>query len=520
MTGHRRALIVASDSYEYPALTQVRSPAVDAVALTKVLGDPAIGGFEVENAYNEASYVLQARIEDFFTSARPEDLLLLHFSCHGLKSESGELFLAAVNTRPDRLASTAIAADFLQRLMRNSRSRAIILLLDCCYGGAFPLGVTVRAGTDAAVLENFPVRHLGAGRGRAVITASSSTEYALEGGRLVEPYEPRPSLFTGAVVEGLATGRADRDQDGLISLDDLYNYVFDQVQEMNPHQTPGRSTDLRGEIYIARNPYYRRQPEHPFAQLQSALQDPNVFARLGAVAELHAQLRRTNETEARSAYETLLRVAEKDIALVAQAAREALKNASAYASVPAETEPAGLAAPSAEVESAPQYRPPPTWVRAVARILDWVLFASLYLSVDSVPELWHRPLLEVQTSALARVALMGSGALIVLTQVAQLAAFSGTAGMLLTGLRLAPDQVDAKLSWRQCLTRFAVQALCWVVLGIGWIFLSLSSRFDPSGTQRGLHDRIAHTRLEWRKGRRATSPDENHGLLRATTPPA
>jgi uncharacterized caspase-like protein len=110
-----------------------------------VLGDPQIGEFDVRVVHNETAHVIQAQIEDLFSDARPEDILLLHFSCHGLKSESGELFFAARNTRPNRLASTAVPADFVQRCMRTSWSRSIVLFLDCCYGGAFGQGVTVRA---------------------------------------------------------------------------------------------------------------------------------------------------------------------------------------------------------------------------------------------------------------------------------------------------------------------------------------------------------------------------------------
>ena len=36
------------------------------------------------------------RIEELFSESRSDDLLLLHFSGHGLKSESGELFFAAI----------------------------------------------------------------------------------------------------------------------------------------------------------------------------------------------------------------------------------------------------------------------------------------------------------------------------------------------------------------------------------------------------------------------------------------
>jgi uncharacterized caspase-like protein len=47
-------------------------------------------------------------------------------------------------------------------------------------------------------------------------------------------------VFTSALVEGLATGDADRDQDGLIALDELYDYVYDKVRAATPHQTPGK----------------------------------------------------------------------------------------------------------------------------------------------------------------------------------------------------------------------------------------------------------------------------------------
>src|SRR5262245_24308121 len=144
MAGQRKALIVANDDYEHDGLRRLLAPAADAEALSRVLGDPYIGGFDVRVVHNELAHTVQGHIEDMLSESRPDDVLLLHFSCHGLKSESGELFFAARNTRPNRLGSTAISADFVQRCMRASRSRSIVLLLDCCYGGAFSQGVTVR----------------------------------------------------------------------------------------------------------------------------------------------------------------------------------------------------------------------------------------------------------------------------------------------------------------------------------------------------------------------------------------
>jgi len=169
VSAQRKALIVANDEYENEGLKHLLTPAADAEALGNVLRDPDIGNFDVQVASNQPSYVIEAQIEDFLSESHPEDVLLLHFSCHGLKSESGELFFAARNTKPNRLGSTAISADFVQRCMRASRSRSIVLLLDCCYGGAFSQGVRVRAGENINVLDAFPGGRLGGGRGRAVI---------------------------------------------------------------------------------------------------------------------------------------------------------------------------------------------------------------------------------------------------------------------------------------------------------------------------------------------------------------
>ncbi len=146
------------------------------------------------------------------------------------------------NTRPNRLGSTAVPADFVQRCMRASRSRSIVLLLDCCYGGAFSQGVAVRAAGDVNVLDSFPGGRLGGGRGRAVITASSAMEYAFEGDQLADDRARAPSVFTAALVEGLATGDADRDEDGWVSLNELYDYVFDRVRDAQPppDAEPGR----------------------------------------------------------------------------------------------------------------------------------------------------------------------------------------------------------------------------------------------------------------------------------------
>ncbi len=335
MSGQRKALIIANDEYEQEALRNLLAPGADAEALGRVLGDAQIGDFAVQVVRNEPSHLIQAQIEELFSESRSDDVLLLHFSGHGLKSESGELFFAAPNTRPNRLGSTAVSADFVQRCMRTSRSRSVVLLLDCCYGGAFGQGSTVRAAGDVNVLDSFPQGRSGGGRGRAVITASNAMQYAFEGDRLADDQHRRPSVFTSALVEGLSTGDADRDEDGWVSLDELYDYVFDKVQEQNPHQTPSRHFELEGELYVARSRRRRIRPAPIPPDLEAAITDQNMFTRRGAVSELQSRLASEELPVAAGAYEALAELAHNDIRYVADPAAAALSQAAVR---PEETE--------------------------------------------------------------------------------------------------------------------------------------------------------------------------------------
>ena len=122
MEGSRLALVVAVDQYDDPALRDLTAPAADASALAEVLADPALGNFSVETLYNETTAGLAERLEGFLSELRPADFALLHFSCHGLKDESGELYLAARNTKITRLASTGVEAALIDRLFRRSRA--------------------------------------------------------------------------------------------------------------------------------------------------------------------------------------------------------------------------------------------------------------------------------------------------------------------------------------------------------------------------------------------------------------
>jgi hypothetical protein len=293
-------------------------PAADAERLAAVLSDPKIGGFEVDVALDEEEPQLRWRLARFFSDRRPDDLLLVHFSCHGVKDEGGELYLAAKDTELGHmLGATGISTAWLRGQIDRSRSKRVVVLLDCCYSGAAPFGMRSRAGKDVNVKDHLE------GRGRVVITASNATEYSYEGDQLSG--EGQPSIFTDAVVEGLESGKADRDGDKWISVDELYNYVNDRVRDKTPNQNPNKLSTLEGPLHIARSVYEPPvEPAELDEQLLALTEHPFAGARLGAVDELGRLLESSNKSVALAARVTLEWMVNDDSRRVAERASEAL----------------------------------------------------------------------------------------------------------------------------------------------------------------------------------------------------
>jgi hypothetical protein len=247
----RRALLIASATYVDPGLAALRAPTGDVVSLADVLADEAIGGFEVERLVDEPTDTIKKRIEDFFRDSRRQDLLLFYFSGHGVLAQDRRFYFATASTELQWVRTTAIDDRFVNEAMDHSRARSIVVLLDCCHSGAFGKGLVPKSALSAGVEHRFD------GHGRVTLTASDELEYAFEEtdpSSIDELGAAVPgSLFTRCLVEGLRSGEADIDRDGAISVDDLYDYVKQQVRERSAHQSPRMSGSVSGDIVIARS---------------------------------------------------------------------------------------------------------------------------------------------------------------------------------------------------------------------------------------------------------------------------
>jgi len=165
LPGRRLALLIGSYAYLDAGLRPLVAPPEDVAALKQVLEDPDVGGFTVTTALDQPSYVVRRAVAELCADRRHDDLLLLYFSGHGIKDEAGRLFFATRDTETRLPAATSLAADFVNQALVDSRARTNILLLDCCYSGAFAHGLT-KGDTAVHTAERFQ------GSGRIVLTAS------------------------------------------------------------------------------------------------------------------------------------------------------------------------------------------------------------------------------------------------------------------------------------------------------------------------------------------------------------
>ena len=231
----KHALLIGVSCYG-EGLTAIPSARLDVEALAQVLRDPQLGGFpsdQVVVLQDPQRTPMERAVELLFANRDPEDLLLLYFSGHGFRDDQRQLLLSCSESRKfgegrERgkvQQSTTLRAAQLREYMKNS-SRYQLLILDCCFSGAFAEGMAAK--DDGALhLEDF------GGEGRAVLTSSASieTSSAPEAGEGL-------SVYTRFLVEGIRTGAADRQQRGFVDAEDLHLYVSRRVAEAAPAMTP------------------------------------------------------------------------------------------------------------------------------------------------------------------------------------------------------------------------------------------------------------------------------------------
>ncbi len=242
------ALLIGVSEYNH-GLNPLPCAVKDVEAMQRVLVNPEMGGFalsDIKVLKNPQANDIAYAIYHLFADRQKDDLLLFYFSGHGLKDDRGKLYLSSCGTKKlngKLVTPSAVAATILHDNMNECRSQRQVIILDCCFSGAIAQGMRVKDDGSVNVQEQL------GGKGRAILTSSSSTQYSFEqeGSEL--------SIYTRYLVEGIEKGAADKDGDGWISVDELHDYASSKVQEAAPAMTPKFYPVEEGhKILLAKSP--------------------------------------------------------------------------------------------------------------------------------------------------------------------------------------------------------------------------------------------------------------------------
>ena len=246
------ALLIGISEYQSKSLKPLPGVAKDMEAVQRVLLDSKTGGFdEVKLLSNPDSDTMRLEIEQLFLhKAQKDDIVLLYFSGHGYKHEDGDLFFVShttqINSQGVLTIGTAVEGKFIhERYMSRSKSKRQVLILDCCFSGAFASGMSAKEAVVVSIKKEIG-EQLG-GEGRALLTSSTAAQVSFE--------DAGGGVYTRYLVEGIEKGAADTNNDGVITIDELHEYAKRKVQEAKPAMKP--------EIYAVKEGYKIRLANAP-----------------------------------------------------------------------------------------------------------------------------------------------------------------------------------------------------------------------------------------------------------------
>ncbi len=158
-----KALLIGNSTFPNDPhnLQSLEGPVNDISVLRDALTDPQVGLFEATSVRmlpERTMAEILIELETFFGSADRDDRLLLYYSGHGLLTDENRLLLCARDTRTDVVKATSVSAMAINDMIDSSAAQTTIIVLDCCYSGAFK-----GAGLPEKLSRMFPQRDHPAG---------------------------------------------------------------------------------------------------------------------------------------------------------------------------------------------------------------------------------------------------------------------------------------------------------------------------------------------------------------------
>jgi caspase domain-containing protein len=249
------AVIIGVGGYENSAVPRLRYSVADADAIYQTL---ISAGFKKENILlltdkTERKPTLRNikwALGTFLArSAHKDDLVMIYFAGHGasevdqrgIERDGLSKYLVPVDADPDDLYSTALPMDEMQNVLARIEAERITVFLDACYSGAAGGRTFASTKTRTVNVDDIFLDRLTRSKGRAIVTASRPSELSIELAELGH------GIFTYYLVRGLQ-GYADNNRDGIVSLQELYEYLAHEVSRKSRQVGGNQHPMLKGEL--------------------------------------------------------------------------------------------------------------------------------------------------------------------------------------------------------------------------------------------------------------------------------
>ena len=210
-----------------PDKLQLQYAERDAEAIYSILISPEGGNFRAENVHKltgaKATRAnIQRELETWLPSvAKEEDRVLIYFAGHGFVYQ-GKAYLAPYDIDLQNIGETGYGMDALGGAIGSKiRGKSKILLTDSCHSGAITPEDTQHINRTLTDLQ----------KSLFSLTASRDRERSFES----PDWGGGHGIFTYYVVKGME-GSADENGDGVVTADELAEYVHTNVREATKGQ--------------------------------------------------------------------------------------------------------------------------------------------------------------------------------------------------------------------------------------------------------------------------------------------
>ncbi|MCP4398274.1 MAG: hypothetical protein GY801_13380 [bacterium] len=262
------AVIIGIATFEDKSIPPLSFTINDAQEMYNLLTDPNYGGVPEENITllldeEATTQNIKSAIGKWLKrQAGEEDTVIIYYAGHGAPEE-GNTYWVTYNSKIDDLYSTALDNNSIADMLARVESKRLITFLDSCYSAA----TVNRQSRTRDVSVEIPWDQF-SGEGRLVVSASNGKELSLE----LPEYEH--GIFTYYLLEGLkgeADGMAGTQRDGVIEVEELWNYVRNHVSDAARKEGNSQTPVFQGAISAGIPLTYNK----PFLEEQKQLEAVN-----------------------------------------------------------------------------------------------------------------------------------------------------------------------------------------------------------------------------------------------------